>query len=1104
MKQIFQTHPNRLLLCLLFTIIGGGNFAWGETVTYKFTSKSWEAQIGSTSANWTSLKEAGAYENSGIKAMTSNNDPSGTSPISFENISKIVCTYNTNKSAGKGSIKVKIGDNKETSNNVGFSGSVDGRSANFTTEFNYATPQSGKVTLSVNATTNSIYLASVTITYSEEVSSAVATTTTIDASGITNTDVYAGTAAGTLTAAVKDNEDIAVAEPTVTWSGDNDEVATINASTGAVTLVGAGTVTFTASYAGIDNVYKASSDTYEMTVTDSTPIPTHTVTFSVNGATTSEDVEEGAAIDFPADPANIEGKVFCGWVATAIVGTTDEKPDFVTSATMGTSDATYYAVFADVIPGTSELVNDKLILATTGVTGTSYSDWSNKTATSSAVYAGNSAGDNNSIQIRSKSSNSGVITTASGGILKKVTVVWESHTTNGNELQVYGNTSAYTDPKNLYNDANNGDLLGTIVCGTSTELEIAGDYTNVGLRSKNGALYLTSVTITWETGTPDTYSGYCTTLPVSAPTFGTPEGSFNAAFDLTLSCATADATIYYTTDGTEPTASSEEYTAPIAIPAATTTVKAVAIKGGVSSAVATATYTYVSKETPTFSLSDTKLNLKVNGDGEITLTTNSNGEVTFECDDDNVTIVADGKDALITASAAGTYTVTVTVAETTNYLRATGDVTVNVTKYATTTVIDATEITNTDVNVDTEAGTLSATVTPEGKSALASPEITWTSSNEKVATVSEAGEVTLVAEGTTIITASFEGDDENALSSGTYVLTVDDSGVTLWSEDFSKFKAGDVPTSGLNAKYTCVNGGSDTKVYNDQLAQGTSPELLVGRTSGSFSATLKDMQFCTGTLTLTFNVNKTTMDVTATSTSGTVKVTGTTEVGSNTFTLELPANPADLTITFASSSSDNVRLDDIVLRGEPGNIYYRNVAAGNFGTICLPRAASNLSTAGATFYEVAGTTESGLMLSEVDALEAGTPYVFKATASKLSIPVTGSEAAVQSATGLVGNMSTTPVDVTDGYYVLSSNLLRKVNGGKATIGQYRAYFDLSAVPEYSGAGVKTFVLGMDEAPDGIKSISDVTAEGTVYNLAGQRVNKAQKGIYIVNGKKILK
>ena len=1087
MKQIFQTHLSRLLLCLLFTIIGGGNFVWGADESITFSQQNYTNQQAITSVSGTDFtitfdkgtnSNAPKYYTSGtaIRAYGGN---TMTVSSKTRTISEIVLTFGS--SDGSNAITTDVG----TYSNGTWTGSAS------------------SVIFTIGGSSGNRRLSSIAVTY-ESSSSAVATTTTIDASGITNTDVYAGPAAGTLTAVVKDNEDIAVAEATVTWSGDNDEVATINASTGAVTLVGAGTVTFTASYAGVDDEYKASSDTYEMTVTDSTPIPTHTVTFSVNGATTSEDFEEGAAITFPADPASIEGKVFRGWVADAIDGTTDEEPKFVTSATMGQSDVTYYAVFADVIPGTSELVEDELTLATTGVTGTSYSNWSGKTATSNAVYAGNSASGNSSIQLNNSGSDKGLVTTTSGGTLKRVEVVWESHTSNDRVVEVYGNSSAYTSPANLYNVANDGDKLGEIVCGTSTELDITGDYTNVGLRSKSGALYLTSVTITWETGTPDTYSGYCTTLPVSAPIFGTSEGSFNAAFDLTLSCATAGATIYYTTDGTTPTASSAEYTAPIAIPAATTTVKAVAIKGGVSSEVATATYTYVSKETPTFSLSDTELNLKVNEYGEITLTTNSDGTVSFECDDDNVTIENDGNYAIIAANAVGTYTVTVTVAESANYLGATGDVTVNVTKYATTTVIDATGITNTDVNVGTEAGSLSATVTPEGKSALATPKITWTSSDENVAMVNEEGEVTLVAEGTTTITASFAGDDENDASSGTYVLTVDDSGVTLWSEDFTGYATNSVPASGKNAKYTCVDGGSGTKVYNEHLANGSSPELLVGKTSGSFSATLKDMQFCTGTLTLTFKVNKTTMAVTATSTSGTVTVTGTTKVGSNTFTLELPANPADLTITFAPSSSDNVRLDDIVLRGEPGDTYYRNVTAGNFGTICLPRAASDLSTAGATFYEVAGTTESGLMLSEVDALEAGTPYVFKATASKLSITVTGSEAAVQSATGLVGNMSTTPVDVTDGNYVLSSNLLRKVNGGKATIGQYRAYFDLSAVPEYSGAGVKTFVLGMDEAPDGIKSISDVTAEGTVYNLAGQRVNKAQKGIYIVNGKKVLK
>ena len=98
----------------------------------------------------------------------------------------------------------------------------------------------------------------------------VSTSVTIDASGITNTDVYAGTAAGSLAATVSTSEG-AIDGATVTWSGNNDAVATIDASTGVVTLVAAGTVTFTAEYAGVDGTYKPSSKTYEMTVTNSDP-----------------------------------------------------------------------------------------------------------------------------------------------------------------------------------------------------------------------------------------------------------------------------------------------------------------------------------------------------------------------------------------------------------------------------------------------------------------------------------------------------------------------------------------------------------------------------------------------------------------------------------------------------------------------------------------------------------------------------------------------------------------------------------------------------------------------------------------------------------------
>jgi hypothetical protein len=153
-------------------------------------------------------------------------------------------------------------------------------------------------------------------------------------------------------------------------------------------------------------------------------------------------------------------------------------------------------------------VSDVLTNETTGISGNSYASWSGKTVSSSAVYAGQSAGGYSSIQIRSSNSNSGIITTASGGKVSKVAVEWNTNTTAGRTLDVYGKNEDYSDPSDLYDKATKGTKIGSIECGADTELTIEGDYTFIGLRSKVGAMYLNSVTITWGGGV--SYSNYST------------------------------------------------------------------------------------------------------------------------------------------------------------------------------------------------------------------------------------------------------------------------------------------------------------------------------------------------------------------------------------------------------------------------------------------------------------------------------------------------------------------------------------------------------------------------------------------------------------------
>lgn len=103
---------------------------------------------------------------------------------------------------------------------------------------------------------------------SEQASSDEVTTVTIDNSGITNTDIANGTAAGSLSAVVKDASSNTIDGATVTWSSSNPSVATIDEATGVVTLVKKGTTTLKATYAGVDGTYQSSSDTYDLTVVD--------------------------------------------------------------------------------------------------------------------------------------------------------------------------------------------------------------------------------------------------------------------------------------------------------------------------------------------------------------------------------------------------------------------------------------------------------------------------------------------------------------------------------------------------------------------------------------------------------------------------------------------------------------------------------------------------------------------------------------------------------------------------------------------------------------------------------------------------------------------
>ena len=96
---------------------------------------------------------------------------------------------------------------------------------------------------------------------------------------------------------------------------------------------------------------------------------------------------------------------------------------------------------------------------------------------------------------------------------------------------------------------------------------------------------------------------------VASPAFSVASGAVNSGTEVTITCSTEGAKIYYTTDGTEPTASSTEYADAISV-TPPMTLKAIAVKSGMNnSAVASASYTIKGTvATPAFSLASGAVN----------------------------------------------------------------------------------------------------------------------------------------------------------------------------------------------------------------------------------------------------------------------------------------------------------------------------------------------------------------------------------------------------------------------------------------------------------------------------------------------------------------
>ncbi|MBO6191183.1 MAG: hypothetical protein J6N98_02125 [Prevotella sp.] len=192
----------------------------------------------------------------------------------------------------------------------------------------------------------------------------------------------------------------------------------------------------------------------------------------------------------------------------------------------------------------------------------------------------------------------------------------------------------------------------------------------------------------------------------------------------------------------------------------------------------------------------------------------------------------------------------------------------------------------------------------------------------------------------------------------------------------------------------------------------------------------------------------------------------------------------------------------------------RTINADKWSTIVLPFAltAEQVTSTFGTNVKVAQFTakdENTVTMSSVTVMNANEPYMIKVTGSEYTSPVAINGVTIVTGDKFVRHDNFTfqgvyaSGTIPNGAYFVKNNQLY-VSNGSSTIKPFRAYFtsdagyahDLTLVFDDNGDVTSICTLKADGTIETI-------AEGKVYDLQGRHIAQPTKGLYIVNGKKVV-
>lgn len=348
-----------------------------------------------------------------------------------------------------------------------------------------------------------------------------------------------------------------------------------------------------------------------------------------------------------------------------------------------------------------------------------------------------------------------------------------------------------------------------------------------------------------------------------------------------------------------------------------------------------------------------------------------------------------------------------------------------------------------------------------------------------------------------------------------------DAPIVIWSEDWSGFSNNAKPTQGENATY--VFGGAKTAVKKgdvENYAGGVTPEIMIAN-NGSLAITINDLKGADNGLMFTFKTNKDESKFQVLVDNATIlsnEVIGDSKY-TRKYIMVLNEGATTLTIKLDNHTGGNVRVDDLELTTYAGVGSFKITEAG-YGTYYSSKAYT--MPKGVKGYTITGNEGTSLVMNEAyaagDVVPAKTALVVEGVANKYYTLVAKSTELTPANNKLHGSdeAETTYVDGTDvKYYKLSYNnegnnlgfYWGSENGAAFTNGAHKAYLALDSetlLSQSRGFSLADLAHGVTTGIN--TTVKSATQSTFIYDLNGRRINSlngAAKGVYIMNGQKVL-